>query len=231
MGKQEYRRPKPADGGSWRLLFSVDYALERHLMSSLNLFALVLLIFSLCACSPEPSAPPQNQLVRMQFTKDLLALINRADHIDITEHPFEGDAFDEHSAKLLVSDNLIYDQRAVTGAQTLRLVAILKDTDQEADRVRQKNVRQFGDDDPQPACLFAPHHTITLKAGSKVLDSIQVCFECGAARWTANTTNIPRAMVPGLHKFIKEIGLRPDRDWRTLAIRHLEQRGVTAPLE
>lgn len=157
------------------------------------------------------------------MTKDLIAMIHRADNISVTEHAFEGDVFDEHSAKLLVSDNVVYDQKSITPAQALRLVAILEDIDQEADAVRQENLRRFGDEDPQPACVFAPHHTITLRAGEKHLDSIQVCFECDMARWTANTKNIPRAMIPGLYKFVKEIGLQPDRDWRMPVTQHLKQ--------
>lgn len=140
-----------------------------------------------------------------QVFRDRLAdAIDSADHIVVTEHSFEYDAFDGNSDKPLLPDDIVYDARELDASQRRSFRAAVAGVDP-------------AKPDAVPACVFAPHHTIRFYAAAKLVSTMKICFQCGQVEWDANRGSAPPALVGGLHDLVRGIGLRPERDWAALA--------------
>ncbi len=54
-------------------------------------------------------------------------------------------------------------------------------------------------------------------ANGKLIDSIELCFECVDVEWNGSTATPPWSLYDGLEAFVNSLGLQARRDWLALA--------------
>ncbi len=174
---------------------------------------LALLLLTICACS--------GKLERSRYKEDLLAQINSADRIVVTEHSDESDAgFDENSRQWRLKSEIVYRTRILSQLQTQRLRTVITGMD------------------PAPknfdlACTTEVHHSIIFYGQGKQLSKMDICFACGHVLWPGSRATLPLSLITTLDAFMRDIGLEPKRDWYALALPHLppQAASLNAPAE
>lgn len=181
-----------------------------------KIIAPALLVLLVCSCTPSPS--PTGASTRSTQSEDqegrayqeaLAETIHRSDRIVVTEHSFQYDAYDTDTGKSLIRNEIVYGTRELDASQADLLLSTVKGLDPKTQ-------------DAFPACIFAPHHTVRFYAASKLISTMEICFECGQVKWDATRATPPWSLYAGLATFIKGIGFSPERDWSALAKRHLQ---------
>ncbi|MRV70211.1 hypothetical protein GJ700_00555 [Duganella sp. FT92W] len=139
-----------------------------------------------------------------QYLLDLGSLIARADQITVTEHSSEMDFFDTKTGEPLPSKELTYKRIVLTKSQQEQFKSAIAS-------LNPKTQDEF------TACIPVPHHRIDFFAHGKLLDTMEVCFECSHVSWTGSKATPPWSLYGGLANFILAIGLQPKQDWERLA--------------
>jgi hypothetical protein len=137
----------------------------------------------------------------------LVSLIRASDRIVATEHSDELDLFNV-DGKTELTEQIIYETVELSSAQR----TYFEKTVQALDPTTQ---------DAFPACIPSIHHTLKFYAAGKLLDTIDVCFECGQVIWSGTRATPPWALYPGLAKVIEHIGFSTERDWAAVVREHI----------
>lgn len=180
--------------------------------------AFLLLAFLLCACERHAPAIPSGAAAAKpqeadregrQYRQELTELIRKSDRIVVTEHSYEYDAYDMDAGKSLIDDEIVYGTRELDAAQKAFFLSTIEALDPKTQ-------------DAIAACIFEPHHTIEFYAAGKLASTMDICFQCGQVEWDKTRASPPWALYSGLAAVVEHIGFSPDRDWATLAKRHLK---------
>ena len=139
-----------------------------------------------------------------KFKTELLAAISGAHRIDLVEHSWRYDFFDEKGELVKEPPHFEYKRMELTPELRTRLEA------------------EFGGmpETPKTAfslCMFEPHHTIELidKDGGK--SRIGVCFKCDDTEWDGRSVVPPEAFQEIFRGFIEPLGFQANREWVELA--------------
>ena len=176
-------------------------------------WCIALLLLAICACS--------GKIGRSRYKEDLLAQINSADRIVVTEHSDESDAgFDDNRHQWRLKSEIVYRTRVLSQLQTQRLRTVITDMDP-------------APKDYELACTTEVHHSITFYGQGKQLSKMDICFACGHVLWPASRAALPLSLVKTLDAFMHDIGLEPKRDWYALALPHLppQAASLTTPAD
>ena len=131
-------------------------------------------------------------------------MIERADKIVVSEHSDHWDLATKSGDKPIYPD-LFYRGVALSEQQKGHFAGIVAKLDPKTQ-------------DMFAACIFEAHHTIRFFEQETLLSTMDVCFQCGEVEWNGSAATPPWSLYGGLARFIKDIGLEPERDWRALAM-------------
>lgn len=140
-----------------------------------------------------------------RYIQDLGNLIQRADRIELVEHSSEFDFASAKTGELRPAKERIYKRIVLTQPQQAGFQSVIGSLDPETQ-------------DIFPACIPVSHHRIEFFAGGKLIDSMEVCFECGQVEWRGSSATPPSSLYGGLQAFIVSVGMQPKRDWNSLAV-------------
>lgn len=178
------------------------------------LLSIWFILVMLAACSPQQDPALHNNDPEVnQFKKDLKSLIGRADRIVVTEHSNQFDFWNENMKESDIPAPITYQTIALNKKQILLLHEMADSLGGDA----------LG---APPACIFEPHHTITFFAKGSQISAMVICFECSQIQWDGTKSQPPQMLHRALAGFIKEIGLEPNRDWRSLAQKTQNKKGT-----
>lgn len=151
-----------------------------------------------------------------KFKTDLLAAISGTHRIDLVEHSWRYDFFDEKGELVEEPPHFEYKRMELTPELRTRLQADLG-------RMPETPKTAFS------ACIFEPHHTIELidKDGGKSL--IEVCFKCDDTEWDGRSVVPPDAFQEIFRGFIEPLGFQANREWVELAKKQAQQAGAGQP--
>jgi len=137
-----------------------------------------------------------------KYLADLVAAIESANSIVVSEHSFESDLASPQGSR--IPEIIVYSEKTLTPAERQKLLSTLRSV-------------SASKDGGAKFCGFAPHHTITLLDGPESISRLEICFVCDEARWNARAGAAPPGLIGAFRRFLPELGLRPDRDWHALA--------------
>lgn len=147
----------------------------------------------------------------LEYRQALAQLIRDADRIVATEHSNELDLYDFKASKSAIPGQIIYATRELSADQRkffLRTIESLDPTTQ----------------DEFAGCVPVVHHTLNFYRRSELVDTVDICFECGQVEWSGTDATPPAALYSGLARVVKHIGLSPSRNWKQLAREHVRAR-------
>lgn len=139
-----------------------------------------------------------------RYLHDLGSLIQRADRIEVIEHSSEFDFTDAKTGGLRPAKERIYKRIVLTQPQRAGFQSAIGSLDPETQSAF-------------PACIPVSHHRIEFFASGKLIDSMEVCFECGQVEWRGSSATPPSSLYGGLQAFVASVGMQPQRDWKGLA--------------
>jgi hypothetical protein len=139
-----------------------------------------------------------------RYIDDLGNLIGRANRIEIVEHSSPMDFIDSKTGELLSSKELTYRRLTLTNSQKEGFKSSVEALDPKTQ-------------DAFPACIPVAHHRIEFFVDNKLIDTMEVCFECGQVEWGGSKAAPPWSLYSGLESFILSVGMQPKRDWIALA--------------
>lgn len=154
-------------------------------------------VFLLAACAPRDGE---------QYRRDLLELIDRSDEIVVTEHSAPLDFYDPDSSDRAAPKELVYARVTLTAEQRRGFRSGLGE-------MPASNAPQ----DAVPACAFVARHRIEFFVAGKLIDTMEVCFQCAEVRWESVRAAPPWALAAVLRQLVQDLGLHPERDWGELA--------------
>jgi hypothetical protein len=139
------------------------------------------------------------------YRDSLLAAIDRADQIVVTEHSSPWDAFDIKTHRSRIEGEYEYGRVTLTDAQK----AEFRETIGAVSVATQSWAS---------ACIPEFHHTVRFFEGGALKSTLQICFQCSQVEWDAiQGVSPPGAIYDTLEKAISSVGLNPKRDWKRLA--------------
>jgi len=177
--------------------------------------AIAVMLPILGGCSPRTNEPPKDDgLVHdhgggTEYKEALLGLLSRTDRIVATEHSSEFDLYDPETGESGVPKTIIYGTHELTAAEIEYFTATIKSLDPTTQ-------------DAFAACVPEVHHTFRFYSGQRLIDTMDICFECGEVLWSGTGATPPWSLYSGLAKVVKHIGFTPDRDWPAVARQHLK---------
>ena len=138
------------------------------------------------------------------YLEALVAAIDSAERIVVTEHSSEYDGDDEKAREALRAEPVFYATKELSQAQRAAFRATIAKLDPAIP-------------DAFAACIFEPHHTVTFFNANQQPSEMLICFECGDVRWEGTSSTAPESLIGGLGRLISSVGLPTHRDWRALA--------------
>lgn len=139
-----------------------------------------------------------------RYLQDLDALIAQADRIEVVEHSSPFDLAPAATGELRRAKERVYKRVVLTLSQKAGFESAIGSLDPETQSAF-------------PACIPVSHHRIEFFASGKLIDSMEVCFECGQVEWRGSSATPPSSLYGGLEAFVVSVGMQPKRDWRGLA--------------
>lgn len=139
-----------------------------------------------------------------RYLQDLDALIAQADRIEVVEHSSPFDLAPAANGELRQAKERVYRRIVLTPPQKARFQSTIGSLDSRTQ-------------DAFAACIPVSHHRIEFFAGGTLIDSMEVCFECGQVEWRGSSATPPSSLYGGLEAFVVSVGMQPKRDWRGLA--------------
>ena len=133
------------------------------------------------------------------FLNELSRATREADRIVLVEHSYN---YDKGSEDLL--QERIYREVVLNDMQKQSLLAVLRAT------VSRRSM-SFS------KCIFEPHHRFEFYHQARRIHALEVCFQCSQMEWDRKFAEEPRAIYEGLDKFVRSVGLEPERNWYELA--------------
>lgn len=178
----------------------------KHFLS-IWMTTITIVCLGLCLNTDERIIPPTPDTSGAEYKQALLASIRSATRIIVTEHshPLDYRYFSSDPTITLDTSEHVYARIALSNAQKHRFYVIASALDERTE-------------DVFTLCIFVPHHTIQFYQGTKLQSTMDVCFHCGDISWDHFSKRPPSSMINGLRQFVREIGLKPKREWRILAI-------------
>ena len=144
-----------------------------------------------------------------EYKRALLGTIEHAEKIVVTEHSFDTDLYDTENQRSLIPSEIVYGTRPLSVKQHRKF--------QEAIRAMNPDTKELFS-----SCLPEILHTIRFYLKGELISTFGICFQCGQVEWEGTKAVPPYALLETLYKFIKEIGLEPERDWGLVAREHLK---------
>lgn len=144
------------------------------------------------------------------YKRDLIKAIDLADRTVVTEHSNQFDFFDYKIRDIIEHEEITYQTVTLSEQDKIKFRQMIKAVPNKMP-------------DAIALCIFDPHHTVSFFDGDKLVSRLDICFVCGAEKWNGTKYSPPQNFNAGLRKFIKEIGLSPDRNWKRLAMEQLEK--------
>ncbi len=139
-----------------------------------------------------------------RYIQDLGSLIQLADRIELIEHSSEFDFANAKTGELRQAKERIYKRIVLTQPQKAGFQSAMAALDPETQAIF-------------PACMPVSHHRIEFFASGKLIDSMEVCFECGQVEWRGTSATPPSSLSGGLQALVVSVGMQPKRDWTALA--------------
>lgn len=137
------------------------------------------------------------------FLDDLARASQEADRIVLVEHSYIYDNSDvDIDSKLLPERK--YKELVLTGSEKDRFNSMVAGVDPYESMY-------------VSACIYEPHHRFEFYRGSKLFNTLEVCFRCAQLEWDGSNNREPQAFYQALGTFVKSVGLQPERDWHALA--------------
>lgn len=144
-----------------------------------------------------------------EFRDALLAAIDQADQIVVTEHSSPWDAFDAELNRSLIEQEFEYARVSLSSEQETRFRDIVAQVDPATQNWAS-------------ACIPAFHHTVRFYQAGILKSTLQICFECSQVRWDGiKGVTPPGAIYQSLEQAITSVGLNPKRKWSALARQRL----------
>ncbi len=138
------------------------------------------------------------------FIKNLRTLIGQADRIVVTEHSIPFDLYDTETSKSLIVNEIIYRTKDLNSWRRYLLKAMAISASSKG-----SGLKSF--------CIFQPHHTIHFYADKRLLNKLDICFECGDVSLAGTETSSRPLLISELSFLIENVGFEPKRDWKKLA--------------
>lgn len=153
----------------------------------------------------ERNALPDNGEGRA-YIKELAAAVGESDRIVVTEHSNVDDVLDELTQPQRPKDYrpIIYAARELSPLERSKFLIAIRSM-------------AVATQDAEPACIFEPHHTITFFRANRQTSAMRICFQCGQVEWDGSSNTRPWSLVPTLQTLIAGLGMKEERNWRTLA--------------
>jgi hypothetical protein len=145
-----------------------------------------------------------------RYLAALVAAIDSAERIVVSEHSFKYDAPDDKGEEVLRANPIVYGTQELSQEQRAAFKATISKLDPATPEA-------FA------ACIFEPHHTVTFFRSNEEPSAMLICFECGDVRWKSTSSTAPESLIGGLGELVESVGLEPFRDWRALAREHLKK--------
>lgn len=139
-----------------------------------------------------------------QYIHDLGEAIGRADRIEVVEHSSPMDFLDSNAGERPPAKELIYRRVVLTKAQKDGFKSSIEALDPTTQ-------------DVFSACLPVEHHRIEFFDKGKLIDSMEICFQCDQVKWSGSSATPPGSLYQGLETLIVSVGMQPKRDWQSLA--------------
>lgn len=153
----------------------------------------------------EQNAVPDNGEGRV-YIKELAEAVEKSDRIVVTEHSNVDDVLDELTQPQRPKDYrpIIFTTRELSSLERSKFLISIRSM-------------AVATQDAEPACIFEPHHTITFFRANRQTSAMRVCFQCGQVEWDGSSKTRPWSLVPTLRTLVAGLGMKEERDWRTLA--------------
>ena len=139
-----------------------------------------------------------------RYLQDLGNLIQQAERIEVVEHSSAFDFANAKTGELRPAKERIYKRIVLTQPQKAGFQSAMGSLDPDTQSAF-------------PACIPVSHHRIEFFASGKLIDSMEVCFECGQVEWRGSSATPPSSLYGGLESFVVSVGMQPQRDWKALA--------------
>lgn len=139
-----------------------------------------------------------------RYLEDLGNLIQQAERIEVVEHSSAFDFANAKTGELRPAKERIYKRIVLTQPQKAGFQSAMGSLDPETQSAFL-------------ACIPVSHHRIEFFASGKLIDSMEVCFECGQVEWRGSSATPPSSLYGGLESLVVSVGMHPQRDWKALA--------------
>lgn len=180
-------------------------AVRTAIPSALAITGLLLL---LAACGDVNQLDGTERGGGLEYRQAFAKLIRDADSIIATEHSSELDLYDFEASKSEIPEQIVYATRELSEAQRKFFLETIESLDP-------KTQDEFA------ACVPIVHHTFKFYQHDELVDTVDVCFQCGQVEWSGTEATPPSALYTGLAAVVEHIGLSPTRDWPLLARQHV----------
>lgn len=176
---------------------------------------IAILLPVLAGCSPSNAETPGSedwagdQAEGLEYKRALLALLLRSNRIVASEHSSEFDLFDAQTGESMIPETIIYGIHEFSEADVKYFIATVQSLDPTTQ-------------DAFSACVPVVHHTIRFYSGERLIDTMEICFECSQVLWSGTRATPPWSLYSGLAKVVSHVGFTPDRDWPKVAKQHLK---------
>ena len=145
-------------------------------------------------------------------------LIRQSDRIVASEHSDEFDLYDVEAEKSELDKQLVYGEQELSDQQKAFFLATIESLDPKTQ-------------DAFPACVPAVHHSFRFYSRGALVDTVDICFECGQVLWEGTSAYPPWSLSSGLAKIVTRVGFSPERDWPAVARQHLMNSRSNTSLE
>jgi len=151
-----------------------------------------------------------------KFKAELLAAISGAHRINVIEHSWRYDFFDENGELVEDPPHIEYERKELTPELRTGFQAVFE---------RMPGI-------PETAfslCMFEPHHAIEFidEEGSK--SCIRICFKCGDTEWDGRAVVPPEEFHEVFRSLIEPLGFQAHREWQELTKDQVQQVAAEQP--
>lgn len=169
--------------------------------------ASIVVVVTMIACSGRNADEPAND--GAAYKRAMANLIRQSDRIVATEHSDQIDLPNEDAEKFGIHEQLIYGERELSAQQRTFFLATIESLDPKTQ-------------DAFAACVPAVRHSFRFYSGGRLVDTVDICFECGQVLWGGTRAVPPWSLYSGLAKVVEHVGFSPERDWPAVARQHLK---------
>lgn len=159
-----------------------------------------------CVGCRHPPSPGERDLSRQakEFKAELLAALSDAQRVDVVEHSWRYDFFDETGEFLKDPPEIEYRRTELTPGMISSFRAAFE-------QMSESPKTTFS------LCIFEPHHSIEMMDEDGSVSVIQVCFKCDDTEWEGRSVVPPKDFQAIFRRLIEPLGFEASREWDELA--------------